>query len=374
MAVKERINILTFTDNPDVEYQINDATGENSFAYGTNLSVTGDNQVVFGKNNRDDKDLVFAIGNGKNSGEDGRKNILEVYKDGRALLNDKPLFTGGGEGTEVQTTASAIDLEEPINFTAKLDSDFTQTGEFDGTIKNVTVPVTGILPTTKGGTGTNLENDVDKTQFRTKIEAPKLSTLDYGEGRLLYPDGSPIKRLLPGTYQDSKGNSYRTSLGRGNGEDNLGPSWYTNIYVDNVYTSLVNAGNAIKTNTVEADTVKAKELTTETPISVENGGTGANSEKDVRKNLSVPMIKKVGDAYVLYTPEEAQIDPMQFGKIIPTQYANKNWSALGDSNHKWSEIHDGKIYTDYIVLTGEKSYGSSLPASGVQGQLFFKTI
>ena len=151
MAIKERINILTFTDNPDVEYQINDATGENSFAYGTNLKVTGDNQVVFGKNNRDDKDLVFAIGNGK----DGRKNILEVYKDGRALLNDKPLFTGGGDDGEVQTTASAIDLEEPINFTAKLDSDFTQTGEFDGTIKNVTVPVTGILPITKGGTGSD---------------------------------------------------------------------------------------------------------------------------------------------------------------------------------------------------------------------------
>lgn len=155
MAIKERINILTFTDNPDVEYQINDATGENSFAYGTNLKVTGDNQVVFGKNNRDDKDLVFAIGNGKNSGKDGRKNILEVYKDGRALLNDKPLFTGGGDDGEVQTTASAIDLEEPINFTAKLDSDFTQTGEFDGTIKNVTVPVTGILPITKGGTGSD---------------------------------------------------------------------------------------------------------------------------------------------------------------------------------------------------------------------------
>ena len=221
MAIKERINTLTFTNDPNTEYQINDATGENSFAYGTNLEVTGNNQVVFGKNNADKKDLIFAIGNGSSTSD--RKNILEVYTDGKAMLNDKPLYTG--EDGITQTTASAIDLEEPIFFSTTLNSNTSIDGKFDGTTKSIEIPVSGILPVTKGGTGSsegisalvNLENSSD-----TAISLPNnnnntipvkgilpianggtgASTEAGARNKLLHIGGSPIQSIANDTPEN----------------------------------------------------------------------------------------------------------------------------------------------------------------------------
>ena len=74
MSEKRRINILTFTDEPEVEYQLNDAVGNNSFAYGEGLTAEHPNTVIFGKYNRDNPNVAFAIGGGQ--GDGNRKNIF----------------------------------------------------------------------------------------------------------------------------------------------------------------------------------------------------------------------------------------------------------------------------------------------------------
>ena len=55
---------LNFTDDLYNIYQLNDATGENSFAYGEGLLAEGKNQVVFGKYNTNNKEASFIVGNG----------------------------------------------------------------------------------------------------------------------------------------------------------------------------------------------------------------------------------------------------------------------------------------------------------------------
>ena len=150
----KRINKITFIDEPDIEYQINDAIGENSFAYGSGLKLPNPNSAAFGKYNEEQEDVVFAIGGG--TGEASRKDLFQIKADGSAQLNGKSIVTLDSDIEGLSTVAESLNLNSPIPFKInwKVDYQDSNTGLLQKG-DQVEIPFPNILPKEHGGTGSD---------------------------------------------------------------------------------------------------------------------------------------------------------------------------------------------------------------------------
>lgn len=97
------------------------ATGYASFAHGLAVSTTLDYEVSFGQYNATGPRTAFSIGVG--TGEDARKNALEVSTSGNTYLYG----VGGYDGTNADTAVPINQLDRPTRSTANM-NDCLQTG------------------------------------------------------------------------------------------------------------------------------------------------------------------------------------------------------------------------------------------------------
>ena len=193
-----RINQINFTDDTNIIYQINDATGDNSFAYGDNLKATGDNQAVFGKYNEDKPEASFIVGNG--SSDNNRKNLIEISEDsvqlGEAvkvektnndiykislgsLVVDGDTVKIGNKNVATQddfgnTTIEAAQLANKTSFSVDLKSQGTVDYQGRADQKNIKIPLSTntVLGLKNGGTGKNCTNLNDLKNYLGIKEVP----------------------------------------------------------------------------------------------------------------------------------------------------------------------------------------------------------
>lgn len=158
IILEQRIHEISFQNDEDTIFTINDAENADSFAFGVELNTDPDTQgqLVTGRYNIS-KDKAVIVGNGGNDTE--RKNIYELDWEGNADFSGK-IKTKGEEVATLNDISSASfgslrKLTEPIEIITNLGVEGGGFIQYAGESK--TIGTTGILPTTRGGTGQKID-------------------------------------------------------------------------------------------------------------------------------------------------------------------------------------------------------------------------
>ena len=172
---KQRIHEIGFQNNEEEIFVINDAEGDDNFAYGVELKSSNVNQgqLVTGKYNTDTNIDNYAVVVGGGSDELHRRNIYTLDKSGNATFGGTIKVNRNGNINEVATQEDLRNtavgkfhtIDEPINVSVNLNQ--TGAGAIQTGGENVTIGLEpgSILPKAYGGTGRAIVDD-DSSQHK----------------------------------------------------------------------------------------------------------------------------------------------------------------------------------------------------------------